>query len=70
MKPAIESSDSAPRAERDNPFTQASTQTIIDRVAAGIYQAKPAKVFSFAEIQAAHQLMESGKALGKIVVRL
>jgi RNA polymerase sigma factor (sigma-70 family) len=26
---------------------------------------KPAKVFSFDEIQAAHQLMESGKAMGK-----
>jgi len=33
-------------------------------------QAKPAKVFSFDEIQAAHRLMESGKAMGKSVVRV
>ncbi|HEX6565458.1 MAG TPA: zinc-binding dehydrogenase [Chthoniobacterales bacterium] len=52
------------------PLAEVPMQTIIDRVAAGVYQAKPAKVFSFDEIQAAHQLMESGKALGKIVVRL
>jgi NADPH:quinone reductase len=52
------------------PLAEVPLQTIIDRVAAGIYQAKPARVFSFDEIQAAHQLMESGKALGKIVVRL
>jgi NADPH:quinone reductase len=43
---------------------------MVDRVAAGIYQAKPVKVFSFDDIQAAHQLMESGKAMGKIVVRV
>jgi NADPH:quinone reductase-like Zn-dependent oxidoreductase len=52
------------------PLAEVPLQTIIDRVAAGIYQAKPARGFSFDEIQAAHQLMESGKALGKIVVRL
>ena len=52
------------------PLAEVPLQTIIDRVAAGLYQAKPFKVFAFDEIQAAHQLMESGKALGKIVVRL
>jgi NADPH:quinone reductase-like Zn-dependent oxidoreductase len=52
------------------PLAEVPMQTIIDRVAAGIYQAQPSRVFSFDEIQAAHHLMESGKALGKIVVRL
>jgi NADPH:quinone reductase len=52
------------------PLSDVPLQSMVDRVAAGIYQAKPAKVFSFDEIQAAHQLMESGKAMGKIVVRV
>jgi len=52
------------------PLTDIPLQNIVDRVAAGAYQAKPAKVFGFDEIQAAHQLMESGQALGKLVVRL
>ena len=39
-------------------------------VATGIYQAKPSRVYFFDEIKAAHQLMDSGNALGKIVVRL
>ena len=43
---------------------------IVDRVAAGIYQAKPAKVFRFDEIQEAHRFMESGQANGQIVVRV
>jgi NADPH:quinone reductase-like Zn-dependent oxidoreductase len=34
----------------------------------GEYQAKPAHVFSFAQIVEAHRLMESGDARGKIVV--
>jgi NADPH:quinone reductase-like Zn-dependent oxidoreductase len=45
-------------------------QGIIDSVAAGTYKAKPAKVFRFQDIQAAHQLMESNEANGKIVVRV
>jgi NADPH:quinone reductase len=52
------------------PLEEVPMQTIVNRVAAGSYQAKPAKVFSFDEIQAAHQLMESGKAVGKIVVQV
>jgi NADPH:quinone reductase-like Zn-dependent oxidoreductase len=31
---------------------------------------KPARIFPFEEIQAAHRLMESNQAGGKIVVRL
>ena len=45
-------------------------QTIVDRVAAGAYKAKPVRVFRFDEIAAAHRLMESGEANGKIVVRV
>jgi len=52
------------------PLSDVPLQAMVDRVAAGLYHAKPAKVFSFDEIQAAHQLMESGKAMGKIVVRV
>jgi NADPH:quinone reductase len=52
------------------PLSDVPLQAMVDRVAVGLYQAKPAKVFSFGEIQAAHQLMESGKAMGKIVVRV
>jgi NADPH:quinone reductase-like Zn-dependent oxidoreductase len=52
------------------PLTQVPLQAIVDRVAAGSYQAKPARVFRFAEIQDAHRLMESSQANGKIVVSL
>ena len=47
-------------------------QEIVDRVAAAKYkyQAKPARVFRFEEIQEAHRLMESNLANGKIVVSL
>ena len=52
------------------PLSEIPLQTIVDRVAGGLYRAKPAKVFRFEEIQDAHRLMESGKAGGKLVVRL
>ncbi len=50
------------------PLSEIPFQTIVDRVAAGDYKAKPARVFGFEEIQDAHRLMESGQAGGKIVV--
>ncbi|SDR12792.1 NADPH:quinone reductase [Rhizobiales bacterium GAS113] len=50
------------------PLSEIPFQAIVDRVAAGTYKAKPAKVFRFEEIQAAHRLMESSEANGKIVV--
>lgn len=50
------------------PLSDIPFQTIVQRVAEGIYKAKPARVFRFAEIQHAHRLMESGEAGGKIVV--
>ena len=52
------------------PLPDVPLQAIVDRLAAATYQAKPAKVFSFDEIRAAHELMDSGKAMGKIVVRV
>jgi len=52
------------------PLSEIPFQTIVDRVAAGIYKAKPTKVFRFEDIQQAHRLMESNEAGGKIVVRL
>jgi NADPH2:quinone reductase len=52
----------------DYPLSDIPFQTIIDRVAANTYQAKPAKIFRLEEIQEAHRLMESNRAGGKIVV--
>jgi NADPH:quinone reductase len=52
------------------PLSEIPFQDIVDRVASGAYQAKPARVFRFEEIQAAHRLMESNEANGKIVVRV
>jgi NADPH:quinone reductase len=45
-------------------------QSIVGRVAEGIYKAKPARVFRFEEIREAHRLMEANEVGGKIVVRL
>jgi NADPH:quinone reductase-like Zn-dependent oxidoreductase len=36
----------------------------------GTYRAKPARVFAFDEIAAAHRLMESNGADGKVVVKV
>lgn len=52
------------------PLSDVPLQAIVDRVTSGAYQAKPARVFHFDEVQAAHQLMESSRANGKLVVRL
>jgi NADPH:quinone reductase len=52
------------------PLSEIPFQAIVDRVAAGAYKAKPAKVFRFDDIVAAHRLMESNEANGKIVVRI
>jgi pimeloyl-ACP methyl ester carboxylesterase len=45
-------------------------QEILDRVAHGVYQAKPARTFIFDEIRDAHRLMESNEANGKLVVKV
>lgn len=52
------------------PLSEIPFQTIVDRVADGAYQARPAKVFRFEEIQDAHRLLESNEAGGKIVVKI
>ena len=52
------------------PISEVPLQQIVDRVAKGIYKAKPAAVFSFDEIRKAQQLMESNQANGKIIVKL
>ena len=52
------------------PLAEIPFQAIADRVAAGTYTAKPARVFGFDDIQAAHRLMEANTAGGKIVVTL
>jgi NADPH2:quinone reductase len=55
---------------REFPLSEIPLQTIVDRVAAGEYKAKPSRVFRFDDIRAAHRLMESGEANGKIVVQV
>lgn len=52
------------------PLSEIPFQAIVDRAAEGAYQATPAHVFDFNEIQAAHRFMEAGKTTGKVVVRL
>jgi NADPH:quinone reductase-like Zn-dependent oxidoreductase len=52
------------------PLSEIPFQAIVDRVATGAYRAKPAHVFGFDQIQAAHRLMETNAAGGKIVVTL
>jgi NADPH2:quinone reductase len=54
----------------DCPLSNIPFQAIVDRVEAGSYKAKPAKVFPFEAIAEAHKMMESNKANGKIVVRV
>jgi len=52
------------------PLSEIPFQTIVDRVAEGVYKAKPARVFRFEEIQEAHRLMDAYGADGKVVVTL
>lgn len=54
----------------DFPLSEIPFQNIVDRVALGVYSAKPVKIFEFDQICDAHRLMESGTAGGKIVVRI
>jgi len=53
------------------PLSEIPFRAIVDLVEDGTYKAKPAKVFRFDEIQAAHRMMESGSGPGgKLVVKL
>ena len=54
----------------DYPLSDIPFQTIVDRVAAGDYKAKPAKVFPLEAVADAHRLMEANGAAGKLVVRV
>ena len=50
------------------PISAIPFQEIVAKAEAGLYQAKPARVFAFDEIADAHQVMEAGEAAGKLVV--
>lgn len=52
------------------PLAEIPFQAIVERASAGAYRAKPARVFRFEEIQAAHRLLDAGGAGGKLVVAL
>jgi len=52
------------------PLAEIPFQQIVARVAAGVYNAKPARIFDFEEIQEAHRILEAGTALGKMVVKV
>lgn len=52
----------------DVPLSRIPFQQFADDAARGVLRSRPAHVFEFADIVAAHRLMESGEARGKIVV--
>jgi NADPH:quinone reductase-like Zn-dependent oxidoreductase len=54
----------------DFPLSDVPLQAIVDKAAAGVYKAKPARVFQFDDIREAHEAMESNQANGKMVVRI
>jgi NADPH:quinone reductase-like Zn-dependent oxidoreductase len=53
----------------DLPLSDIPFGDIVERGERGAYRVEPAHVFDFGDIVLAHQLMESGNARGKIVVR-
>jgi len=50
----------------DFPVSDIPLQSIVDKVAKGIYKAKPARVFQFDDIRQAHEAMESNQANGTL----
>jgi NADPH:quinone reductase len=50
------------------PIPAIGFQEIVAKAEAGVYPAKPARVFAFEETVEAHQVMEAGQAGGKLVV--
>jgi NADPH:quinone reductase-like Zn-dependent oxidoreductase len=54
----------------DFPISEVPLDTIYTQVEAGTLQARPTRVFPFDRIVEAHRTMESGRALGKMVVTL
>jgi len=52
---------------KDYPLFRIPMQTIVEHAEAGLYKAKPARVFKFCELPEAHRLMETNGAKGKLV---
>jgi NADPH:quinone reductase-like Zn-dependent oxidoreductase len=50
------------------PISTIPFQEIVEKAQAGVYRAKPARVFRFEEIPEAHKVMEASDAAGKLVV--
>jgi NADPH:quinone reductase len=50
------------------PISAIPFQEIVAKAEAGIYRAKPSRVFTFEEIAEAHRVMEASQAAGKLVV--
>ena len=50
------------------PLATIPLQGIVNKVEAGDYNARPARLFAFEEITEAHRLMDAGEAGGKLVV--
>ena len=50
------------------PISAIPFRDIVAKAEAGVYQAKPVRVFAFEEIADAHRVMEAGEAAGKLVV--
>ncbi len=50
------------------PISAIPFQEIVAKAEAGVYQAKPSRVFAFEEIAEAHRVMEASQAAGKLVV--
>ncbi len=50
------------------PISAVPFQEIVAKAEAGVYQAKPSRVFAFEEIAEAHRVMEASQAAGKLVV--
>src|SRR5579859_565832 len=53
---------------KEFPLSDIPMQQIVDHVADGSYQARPAQIFPFEGIADAHRLMEANRANGKIVI--
>jgi NADPH2:quinone reductase len=52
------------------PMSAIPLQEIIVKIESGCWEAKPVQVFEFGQIRAAHSLMDTGRANGKLVVRV
>lgn len=51
------------------PFSKIPLQSIVRQIEKGEYDAQPTHVFDYAEIRRAHEILDSGEAGGKIVVK-